>query len=150
MKFEVSFTPPSETVIPGKFRFFAQLHYQIFPEMMEEFGENAFKTTELIPLEVDKIDDTHDEYFLELERPYGECTANVFFVEIEAQELSDTPIEPTELQRPLLEYYSERRIPLPISVAQQKELDDQEEKDNKDNERKARQAQKELETRKAK
>ena len=83
MKVELSFTPPSEHVTPDKFQFFAQLHYNMFPEMMDEFGESAYPPTEMIPLEVDRIDDTHFEYFLELERPYGECYANIWFVDIE-------------------------------------------------------------------
>ena len=106
MKFDLTFTPPSDQVTPGKFKFFAQVHYNIFPEMMDEFGESAYSPNEMIPLEVEKIDDTHHEYFLELERPYGECSANIWYVDIEQQEQSETPIEPTALNESLFDYFN--------------------------------------------
>jgi len=39
MKVELSFTPPPHDVPGGKFKFFAKVNYQMFPEMLEEFKQ---------------------------------------------------------------------------------------------------------------
>ena len=38
MSIHLSFTPSPDQIQPKKFMFFAQVHYTIFPEMIEEFG----------------------------------------------------------------------------------------------------------------
>ena len=60
------------------------------------------------------------------------------------------PLDPNQegletLPAAMLDYFSDKCVPMPISREQQRELDDKEEKENKEKEREARQAQKELE-----
>jgi len=42
MKIELSFTPPPEEIPPGKFKFLVKLNYEMFPEMIEEFGTDKY------------------------------------------------------------------------------------------------------------
>ena len=37
MKIELSFTPPTSQVPAGKYLFFAQIDYTIFPELVDDF-----------------------------------------------------------------------------------------------------------------
>ena len=83
MKLELSFTPPADVVQPGKFNFFIELKYNMFPEMIEEFGDESFPPSGMHPMETDKIDETHVEYFLELDLPYGSYEAEIYFEEIQ-------------------------------------------------------------------
>ena len=95
MKIELSFTPPDDVVPPGKFLFLVKLDYQMFPEMAEdEFRDSNYPPSELIPMEVDQLA-SHSEYFLELERPYGNYTIQVYYQQKEGELASnEAPPEP--------------------------------------------------------
>ena len=71
MKIELSFTPPSDQVPPGKFLIVAKILYDIFPEMVEEFGTDKFPAQKMYTMETDQIDEYTQEYYLELDVPYG-------------------------------------------------------------------------------
>ena len=42
MSIHLSFTPSPDQIQPKKFMFFAQVHYTIYPEMIEEFGADMY------------------------------------------------------------------------------------------------------------
>lgn len=71
MKIQLSFTPPPEQVIPGKFLFLAKIHYEMFPEMTEEFDQARYPENQSHIMQVDHTDENTPEYFLDLEVPYG-------------------------------------------------------------------------------
>ncbi len=88
----------------------------MFPEMAEdEFKDVNFPPSELIPMEVDELAN-HHEYFLELERPYGSYTTQLLF-KVKDGELagSEQPEPPKEVQEPLLAYFRDKCVPVPIS-----------------------------------
>ena len=149
MKIELTFTPPPEEIPPGKFKFLIKLNYEIFPEMIEEFGTDKYLQTQMHVMEVDQVDDNRTDYELELELPYGNYSLALYKTEIDkdGNQIDNESMVP--LDEKLLEYFRDYCTPEPISREQQRELDDREEKDNKEKEREARQAQKELEQRKA-
>lgn len=149
MRIKLIFRPPTSQIEPGVFNFFAQITYEMFPEMADEFDPEAFQTSELIQMEEDLDDPDLPEYFIELERPYGAYSVKMLYREVEPQPNGD-PHEFKPFMDTLFEHFKNRCEPEPISAAQQKELDEQEERDNKEKEREARLAQKELEQRKAK
>ena len=115
----------------------------MFPEMEEEFRVEDYPTCEMYALEVDLADEGIAEYFLELERPYGNYETQLFYREIDGPQ--DQELKPVEAQL-VADYYDDKKcVPEPISREKQRERDDEEEKENKEKEREARQAQKELE-----
>jgi len=80
MKIELSFTPPGDQVPAGKFIFLVKIKYTMYPEMVEEFGDDKYPATAMHVMEVDS-DETNPEYFLELDRPYGSYELEIFFKE---------------------------------------------------------------------
>ena len=83
MKIKLLFRPPVEKVKPNMWHFFAKVNYTMFPEMGEEFDVNHYPTSDLYLLEVDNEDPELPEYYLELDRPYGTYSVQIFFREIE-------------------------------------------------------------------
>ena len=151
MRVELSFTPPPADVPPNKFQFFAQVGYNMFPEMREEFNEDDYQMVQYVPMEFEHGDHDLVEYFLETELPYGHVEPKIFFRPIDGQAAAaGDQNEPQPLWPEMNDYFRSSCIPEPVSREQQQINDDLEEKDNKEKERAARQAQKELEQRKAK
>ena len=83
MKIDITFVPRPDLVPLNKFEFFVKVEYNMFPEMEEEFKIEDYPTSELYPMEVDLAEEGIAEYFLELERPYGHYTTQLFFKEID-------------------------------------------------------------------
>ena len=151
MKIDLSFKFSTQTVAAGKYLFFAQVDYTMFPELQEEFEGQSFPVNELQVMETNLEDEGFVGYNLEMEVPYGHYETKIFFKALAGQNADEGTVEELKpLPDELLKYFSQDCVPKPISKDQQRELDDQEEKDNKEKEREARQAQKELEQRKAK
>lgn len=63
--------------------FLAKIHYEMFPEMTEEFDVTKYPETQMHMMEVDNIDDNTAEYFLDLEIPYGTYKLQIFYKEID-------------------------------------------------------------------
>ena len=98
-------------------------------------------------LEPPEENQQHEEYSLELERPYGEYNIKMFYKEKqkEGENAQGEGYEMQGLDDKFLQYFRDDCEPEPISRDKQRSLDEQEEKENKEKEREARQAQKELE-----
>ena len=128
MKIELSFTPPSDQVQPGKFLFFAKLEYTMFPEMHEEgFKDEDYPPSSLHPMQQENIYDTHAEYFLELEMPYGKYKIQIFYKEVDKSgeyASGDPNTDPIALDDKFLPYFRDSCEPEPISREEQKDLDD--------------------------
>ena len=114
----------------------------MFPEMQEEgFKDEDSPPQSLLPMEMEKIDDNHAEYFLELELPYGKYKISIHFKEIDKSgeyASGDNNNDLRQLEDKFLPYFRDNCDPEPISREEQKDLDDQEEKENKEKEREAR------------
>lgn len=58
----------------------------MYPEMVDEFGKDAFPATSMHIMTVDpESDENRPEYILELEYPYGSYTHSVLFKEIDKE-----------------------------------------------------------------
>ena len=120
MKIELSFTPPPDQVSAGKFLFFAKIDYTIFPEMVDDFQEDLDKglypASDLYLMETDILENDVTEYALELDRPYGEYTVQIFYRPIDGQQ-ADGNGEPElkPLDQQFYPYFRDSCVPEPIS-----------------------------------
>lgn len=132
MKVELSFTPPPHDVAPNKFKFFAKVNYQMFPEMLEEFKQEDPQimkySNQFIEMNEDEGDEGNGivEYFLEVELPYGSIEPQLYFrpnAEGDGAVIGDAA-EPQPLWGEMQEYFRKSCEPEPISRDEQQKLDD--------------------------
>ena len=84
MNISLSFTPPVSDVQPNKLTFLVKLQYEMFPEMVEEFGTEAYPRDSWHVMTVDPDSEGPDpEYILELDFPYGTYKYQVYYRDIE-------------------------------------------------------------------
>lgn len=119
MKIKLLFRPPVDKVKPGLWNFLAKIDYTPFPEMMNEYKAGKYDqedgkdkggekdNSHMYTLEVDNDDPDLPEYFLELDRPYGTYTVQVFYHEI-VDPLSENKPEIKPLEDNLLLYFRGR------------------------------------------
>ena len=83
MKIELSFTPPTTDVQPNKLTFLVKLNYEMYPEMVEEFGTDQYPKESWHVMTVDPDNEGDPEYILELDYPYGDYSFQVWYRDIE-------------------------------------------------------------------
>ena len=86
MNVHLQFTPMPDQIPPKKYIFLAQVHYTMYPEMVEEFGNDKYPGNpniqqHLMTLEEPEEGQLHEEYTLELELPYGDYFVKMVFKE---------------------------------------------------------------------
>jgi len=85
MKIDLSFKFSTQTVAAGKYLFFAQVDYTMFPELIEEFEGRKFPVNELQVMETNLEDEGYVGYTLEMEVPYGHYETKIFFKALDGQ-----------------------------------------------------------------
>lgn len=143
MRLQMVLQIPEGTKFTSKLLFFAELNYQMFPEMEKEFREANYPNPLIIELKEDEYG-TPNYYDASIELPFGTVEAKLKYREEGAED--------EKLQEPLkhiADVFKTNLEPVPISMAQQAERDKLEEEENKKKEQEARAAQEKLEAEKA-
>jgi hypothetical protein len=142
MRLDMALRIPEGTKFTSKLLFFAEIQYQMFPEMEREFRDAKYPN--VITVELIDEDELGLSYEAVIELPFGTVDAKLKYREENSED--------KKLQEPLkhiADAFKTNLEPVPISMAQQAERDKLEEEENKKKEQEARAAQEKLEAEKA-
>ena len=150
MRVKFHFNPPPDAIGTGsKYEFQVKFKYTMFSELVEEFGTELYPAEQMVVLDEELDENDNLEWIIEKDIPYGEYTTKLLYKKLGTAE-GEEGHELKELPEGLDEkWFKASNEPSPISEADQKKFDEEEEKQNKQKEQNARLAQKELESKKA-
>ena len=134
MRYSIKVTIPETVKFQTKYKFYAEIDYQIFPEHQKEFPD--FQLESMIELECDPK--YPNDFEKELELPFGSISAVLKFKE-ENEDGENKPPQDVTIAS-ISQAFKTFCEPRPISMAEQAIKDKLEEEENKKKENEARAA----------